>query len=107
MASSQGEDLINNIIIRKILMNIKLIGSSVWTKSLYINIVSQSCILIFCEDKIREMFNKRKNICIGLISGIAGSIMGILVNDSGIILSALSMVLLTSYFLSITAEELN
>jgi hypothetical protein len=53
------------------------------------------------------MFNKRKNICIGLISGIAGSIMGILVNDSGIILSALSMVLLTSYFLSITAEELN
>lgn len=107
MASRDGTSFINNVALRKILMNIKLVGSSIWTKVLYVNLLSQIAIILTIKDKIRELFNKNKYIFIGFSSGIVGSIIGFLVNDSGLILSSLSMLLITISFIWTVAEYIS
>jgi len=65
-------------------------------------------VLIFTvlEDKIRDIFNKNKYLFIGFVSSIVGSIVGFLVNDSGIILAGLSMNLIMVFFIYTVMEYL-
>ncbi|WP_077367760.1 hypothetical protein [Anaerosalibacter sp. Marseille-P3206] len=97
--NSEGKSIANNIIIRKILMNIKLVGSSIWTKVLFVNMFSQGLILITWGDSLRQIFKDKKYVYIGLSSGVVGSIMGFLANDSGIILASIAMVFITLFFI--------
>lgn len=106
MMSSDGNSIANNIAFRKILMNIKLVGSSIWAKALYVNIFCQVLIFTVLEDKIRDIFNKNKYLFIGFVSSIVGSIVGFLVNDSGIILAGLSMNLIMVFFIYMVMEYL-
>ena len=106
MMNSDGNSIANNIALRKIIMNIKLVGSSIWTKSLYVNIFCQVLITTVLGDKIRDIFNKNKYLFIGFTSGIVGSIVGFLVNDSGIILAALAMNLIMIFFIYTMMEHL-
>ncbi|MBU5440211.1 hypothetical protein KQI42_19640 [Tissierella sp. MSJ-40] len=92
LLKEDGLSIANNIIFRKILMNIKLIGSSFWTNLLLLDITIYTLLCNFFN--IKEN-NIGTNILMGLMAEIAGSIGGFLLNDSGIILSALSMNMLT------------
>ncbi len=94
-----GGNIANSIIFRKVLMNIKLVGTSIWTKVLFVNILCQGVLSYIWGDKIREYFNNKKYLFIGLISGLVGSIMGFLANDSGVILASISMTFITLFFL--------
>ncbi len=55
-------------------MNIKLVGTSIWTKVLFINILVQTIISYIYEDKIIKLMNSRLGK--GILSGIVGSIIG-------------------------------
>jgi hypothetical protein len=92
LLKEDGLSVANNIIFRKILMNIKLIGSSFWTNLLLLDITIYTLLFNFFNIKENSIGT---NILMGLMAGIAGSIGGFLLNDSGIILSALSMNMLT------------
>lgn len=104
MTTDEGKWLISSIAIRKILMNIKLVGSSIWTKVLNVNLVSQIVIIFTLKDKLRKFFNEYKYIYIGFISGMVGSVVGFLANDSGIILAAVAVTLINISFVAKIVE---
>lgn len=99
LIGEKGIGITQNIISRKLLMNIKLVGVSVWTKVLFIDIVVQVVLSYVYKD--RMIYIMEKGIGKGILSGIIGSLIGLLLNDSGIILSALSMSLITLFMLFI------
>ena len=92
-----GMDIVKNIINRKILMNIKLIGSTIWTKVLFVNILVQIIISYIFKGKMGKLLGN--GLGKGILTGILGAIVGLLLNDSGVILSALAMNLITIFLL--------
>lgn len=104
--NEKGVDIVRNIINRKLLMNIKLIGISIWTKVLFVNIFVQVAISYIYEDRIIKLMDT--GLGKGILSGMVGSIIGFLLNDSGVILSAISMNLITIFllFFIINDEEI-
>ena len=101
--NEKGIGIVQNIINRKLLMNIKLVGISIWTKVLFVNIFAQAIISCIYIEKIEDIMNN--NLGKGISSGIVGSIIGFLVNDSGIILSAISMNLITIFLLFMIIDD--
>jgi len=99
----KGIGIVQNIISRKLLMNIKLIKVTIWTKVIFIDILVQVILTFIFKDKV--LYIMEKGIGRGILSGIIGSIFGLLLNDSGIILSALAMSLITIYMLFIILED--
>ncbi|CCQ97588.1 conserved membrane hypothetical protein [[Clostridium] ultunense Esp] len=102
----KGISIIKNIIDRKLLMNIRLVGISSWTKVTIINLFVQVIISYIFEFRINRMMNS--GLGKGYLSCIIGSIVGFLLNDSGLILSAISINLITIFllFIIINAEEM-
>lgn len=99
----KGIGIIQDIISRKLLMNIKLIGVTIWTKVIFVDILVQIILIFMFKDRI--LYIMEKGIGKGILSGIIGSIIGLLLNDSGVILSALTMSLITIYMLFIILED--
>ncbi len=98
-----------NIILRKILMNIKLLGSSVWAKVLYIVIFLNIMIINLLNERLNEIYKSEKGMSIGLISVVVGSLIGFLFNDSGVLLSSMAMVfvVITLLFILLNYEKEN
>lgn len=94
-----------SIALRKILMNIKLIGSSIWAKALLVAIFSNIVLLFMLGERIAKVYEKNKGLSIGLISAVVGSIIGFLFNDSGVVLSALTMILVTAVLLLLLIKD--
>lgn len=88
LIKDNGLSYLNDIILRKVLMNIKLIGTSFWTYLLLLHMFSYAVIFNLYKDIDDK-------ISIGTIAGIMGAIGGFLLNDSGIILAALCMNIIT------------
>lgn len=99
---TNGFGFLVNIAIRKLLMNIKLVRTSMWMRVLYTGIFSTSLIFILSNRKINFNINKSRNMYNGLNSGVVGSIFGFLVNDSGVVLSSISMIVIIISFMYIT-----
>ena len=95
--NEKGVGIVQNIVNRKLLMNIKLVGVSIWTKVLFVNIFVQVTTSHIYEDKITKLLDN--GLGKGVLSGIVGSITGFLLNDSGVMLSAISMNLITIFLL--------
>ncbi|AFS78348.1 alkaline phosphatase-like protein [Gottschalkia acidurici 9a] len=108
MILQKGPMFITGIVVRKMQMNIKLIGVSMWGKVLFTSLMFSSIALTLFKDKVRRIFKENKYLDIGLISLIAGSIVGLLVNDSGLLLAAISSMFIVStiiYTMIISLEK--
>lgn len=101
--SDRGSSI--SIIMRKILMNIKLVGSSIWAKTLLVAIFSNIFIIFVLDKKVENIYKNNKGISIGLTSAVVGSVMGFLFNDSGVLLSALTMVFVTVILLLLLIDN--
>lgn len=88
LIKNNGFNYLNQIVFRKILMNIKLTGNSFWTYLLFLHMILHATVFYF-----KEINSK---ILIAAIAGLSGAIGGFLLNDSGLILSAICMNLLTA-----------
>ncbi|KNF09883.1 alkaline phosphatase-like protein [Gottschalkia purinilytica] len=95
MISQRGSMFMTDIIVRKLQMNIKLMGNSIWGKVLCVNIIAMTTLMIISKEKLKRIFEKYKYLFIGIVSSIIGSIVGLLVNDSGVLLSAISSIFIT------------
>lgn len=96
-----------NIVIRKLKMNIRLIGVTIWTKVLIITLSSIVIILFGLMDRIRNLFKEKRLLAIGIISALVGNLMGLIVNDSGIIMSSLSNIYVASSLMYVTISEVD
>lgn len=94
----QGISVVMDIIIRKILVNIKLIKNSIWMKIL---IITTIYIIIFFRFLSPNKYINKKQIFI-VNSILIGNIVGLIVNDSGVLLSSLSNLYLCIYLIYVT-----
>ena len=104
LLSEDGLGIVQNIINRKVLMNIKLTGSTIWTKVLFVNILVQITISYVFKEEIEKILDN--GLGKGILTGILGAIVGLLLNESGIILSALAMNLITIFLLITILKDL-
>ena len=102
LLNEKGVNIVKNIIGRKLLMNIKLVGTSIWTKVLFTCILIQGVISYRYKNMIGKLMNN--GLGKGMVSGMIGSIIGFLLNDSGIIFSAISMNLMTIFLIFIIID---
>lgn len=103
LIKTKGIGIVQNIINRKLLMNIKLIGISIWTKVLFTDILVLSIISYTHENIIGSLMEN--GLGMGILSCIVGSIIGFLVNDSGLILAAISINMLTIFLLFVIIND--
>ncbi|MCF6465663.1 hypothetical protein [Clostridium sp. Cult2] len=101
--NEKGLGIVKNIIDRKLLMNIRLVGISVWTKVIITNVFIQVIVSYLYENRVNRLMNS--GLGKGYLSCIVGSIVGFLVNDSGLILSAISINLITIFILFIIIND--
>lgn len=105
MIGENGFFTIVDIIIRKMKVNFRLIGISIWSKVLYFSLISNILLVIFLKEEIKLFFTRNKCIAFGLISSLVGCITGILLNDSGVLLSALSSIFNTLFLVYIIIDH--
>ncbi|SHH30033.1 hypothetical protein SAMN02745135_00358 [Caloranaerobacter azorensis DSM 13643] len=84
---------IYNVIVRKLLMNVKLFKVSIWGESLRTNIILFAILLITQKNIVKKILFKNKNITFGFKCSIISAIFGLLLNDSGVVMAALILLL--------------
>lgn len=93
------------ILSRKLKMNIKLIGITIWSKTLYFSLFYILLSILILKDTIKDILSKNKYLTAGFISTLIGSIIGLLANDSGIIMASISIIYVTNSLLYVTIVE--
>lgn len=99
MIDEKGPLYLIDVIVRKIHVNIKLVKTSNWSKVLYICLIFISIMNIFFKENIKEMFKRYKYLDSGVASILSGSIVGFLLNDSGLLLSAIAISFLVAFIM--------
>ncbi|MEX2415424.1 MAG: hypothetical protein WD424_04705, partial [Paenibacillaceae bacterium] len=99
-------DLIGGIIWRKLMMNIHLIGVSVWSKALLASMLVMAVLLMKPAGLFRRWQEAHGPLMHGLSAIATGAIVALLVNDSGIVAAATMMVFVAIPMLLIRLQEL-
>lgn len=86
--------VVYSIIHRKILMNIKLFSVTIWSKVLITTIIFLAILFYRPFGTCKKIFNKYSNFSKGLMGILVACIVGFLVNDSGVIAAATSIIFL-------------
>lgn len=94
------------IIWRKLMMNVHLIGVSVWSKALLASLLVMAVLLMKPADLFRRWQEAHSSLMHGLSAIAAGAIVTLLVNDSGIVAAATMMVFVAIPMLLIRLQEL-
>lgn len=87
---NSGPMYLVNVMLRKVQMNVKLMGSSIWSRVLLVTIFAEISILLRCKKKVVLFIENNRYFSAGIISTLLGSIVGLLVNDSGVLLAAIA-----------------
>lgn len=83
---------VGQIIERKLQMNVKLIRVSLWSKAFFVSLIAISA-LTFCSGRFMRHLAERWPFLTGGFRGIvAGSLAGLVLNDSGIVSAATSII---------------
>ncbi len=93
------------IISRKLSMNIRLIGITIWSKTLFFSLLYMFLNLLIFKDIIKTIFTKNRFLTAGFISALTGSLIGLLVNDSGIIMAGIGIIYIVNYLIYGTIIE--
>jgi len=99
-------DAIGGIIWRKLMMNMHLIGVSVWSKALLVSLLVMAVLLMKPAGLFRRWQEAHSALMHGLSAIAAGAIVALLVNDSGIVAAATMMVFAVIPMLLIRLHEL-
>ncbi|NLV88509.1 MAG: hypothetical protein GX021_03995 [Tissierellia bacterium] len=84
----KGLNYVGQIVTRKLLTNIRLIGRSFWTYLLLVNMILHGSL-------IYSLYRIDKKVLLASIAGVAGAIGGFIFNDSGLILTSICMNIIT------------
>lgn len=103
---SNGPIVMYQIIIRKISMNLRIIGVTIWSKVLLSAIVVLGILFYKPIGWFRRISIKYPKLALGWSGIIVACIIGFAVNDSGIVAAATSIIFLTSTMLYLIIEDL-
>ena len=92
---------------RKIDMNIRLFRYTIWTRVFLLSLLTMVLLLFRPVGLLRETAEKYPFFVRGIASGVAGCIIALLTNDSGIVAAGTSMIYLVPPLLMIVINRLN
>jgi hypothetical protein len=99
-------DLIKAMMWRKLMMNVHLIGVSVWSKTLLASLIVMAVLLMKPAGLFRRWQAAHSSLMQGLSAIATGALIALLVNDSGIVAAATMMVFVAIPMLLIRLQEL-
>ncbi|WFD08811.1 hypothetical protein [Tepidibacter hydrothermalis] len=105
--ASGGPLIILQIITRKIEMNMKLIGVSIWSKVLILGLLIVVVLFQKPVGILKKVCDRYPYLAKGWTSIIVASIVGFLVNDSGVVAAATSIAYVIIPVLVLLAKELD
>ena len=91
---------------RKISMNLKLMKTSVWVNIITTGILSVGLIRVFYKKSFKNLMNNNKYITKAFIAITAGALVTLLVNDSGVVSSATTILYIAIPFTLMIIKEL-
>jgi hypothetical protein len=100
-----GVDIILNIIHRKLEMNLKLLRWTIWSKVLLVSVFVVGVLAFRPQGVLHTLLNKYKSFSIAWYAIIVASLVGMLVNDSGVVVAATSNIFLIFSLLYFLLEE--
>lgn len=100
-----GVKVLFSTLTRKAAMNLKLIKYTIWTKVLLCIILIITIMFFKPVRLLHSIFKKYRYFCAAWIGISAGSIAGLLVNDSGIVMAATAMIFTGYSILYMCLEE--
>ncbi|MGE5703327.1 MAG: hypothetical protein ACM32O_12425, partial [Clostridia bacterium] len=83
---------VGQMVERKLAMNVRLIRISIWSKVFLVSLVAISLLTFLSGRFLRRLAQKHPMIVGGFHGIIAGSLAGLVLNDSGIISAATSII---------------
>ncbi|WP_432401090.1 hypothetical protein [Wukongibacter sp. M2B1] len=101
-----GMDVVYSIIKRKISMNVRLFGISIWSKVLVSSLILLSILFYRPFGIAKRIFNKYTNLSMGLLGILISCIVSFLVNDSGVVASATSIIYLAMSLMYLVFKEI-
>lgn len=93
------------IISRKLAMNIRLFGITIWSKVLVTSLLVFAILFYKPYGEIKSVFNRYSYLSIGWSGIVVASIVGFVVNDSGVVAAATSLIYLSFSLLYILIQE--
>ncbi len=104
---SNGPASIHQTIVRKISMNLRIMGSTIWSKVLFSAIIVMGILLYKPVGWFKRISVKYPKLAVGWSGIIVACAIGLMANDSGIVVAATSIIFLTSTMLYLIIEDLN
>lgn len=102
---AEGVSSLLEVVVRKLSMNISLLSGSVWSRVLMVTTVVSGVAVLSLKDIYRERFQKHSYMLNSVLALIAGSLVGLLVNDSGVLLAAFANIYTASFLLQAGMNE--
>jgi hypothetical protein len=90
----RGIDIIFNIIRRKLEMNLKLLRWTIWSKVLLVSVAVIGILFLKPRGMLYTLINKYKSFSSAWYAILVGSVVGMMVNDSGVVVAATSNIFL-------------
>ncbi|MFW5649086.1 MAG: hypothetical protein ACOCG5_08365 [Candidatus Alkaliphilus sp. MAG34] len=104
---SNGPVVMYQIITRKISMNLRIIGVTIWSKVLLSAVVVLGILFYKPIGWFRRISMKYPKLALGWSGIIVACVIGFVANDSGTVAAATSIIFLTSTMLYLIIEDLN
>lgn len=93
------------IISRKVSMNIRLFKVTIWSKVLVTSLIVFAILFYKPYEELKKVFDKYPYLSIGWSGIVVASITGFMVNDSGVVAAATSLIYLSFSLLYIMLQE--
>jgi len=102
----EGMSAAYSIIIRKISMNLKLFGATIWSKVLVTTIMFLTVLFYRPFGIAKRVLNKYTNLAKGLLGILIACMVGFLVNDSGVVAAATCIIFLGMTLMYLIVNEI-
>ncbi len=104
--SREGPNVIYSIINRKISMNIKLFGTTIWSKVLVSSLIFLGVLFYRPFGVAKKIFERYSYLSKGLLGILIACIVSFLVNDSGVVASATAIIFLAMTLMYLVFNEI-
>lgn len=102
---SEGISSFVEVVVRKLSMNIRLFRVSVWSKVLLLTAVASAFTILSLRGIYRDKLEKNRYMFSSVLSLAAGIVVGLLVNDSGVLLAAFANIYASAFLIQAGMNE--
>ncbi|TZE82930.1 hypothetical protein [Calorimonas adulescens] len=104
--ATQGMGALNEVAIRKLATNLRLIRYTIWTRVLLASIIVLAALSYRPTDMLKKLFAEYPYLYKGFVSGLIGTLFVLVANDSGIVAAATLIIFIVPPIVIMTIDRL-